>query len=138
VLPAAVGTRPAAWLEGNYVTLVLTGQFLLTVHATPSAPLQCARHEYRGLEDQDARADEVRLLFLVSDVLIGSFRPQLLALDDRLGEIQLGMPRGVSPQVHDELVKILGVRGTVSDHLDPAARPRRHIPARPPRRGRRR
>src|SRR5215469_17985360 len=29
-------------------------------------------------------------------------------------------------------------RGTVSDHLDPSARPRRHTPARPPRRGRRR
>lgn len=28
VLPAAVGTRPAAWLEANYVTLLLTGQFL--------------------------------------------------------------------------------------------------------------
>jgi magnesium transporter len=33
----------------------------------------------------------------------------LLAIDDRLGEIQLGMLRGVSPKVHDELVKILGI-----------------------------
>jgi magnesium transporter len=65
--------------------------------------------QYRGLDDEDARADEVRLLFLVTDVLIGSFRPQLLAIDDRLGEIQLGMLRGASPQVHDELVKILGI-----------------------------
>ena len=105
VLPAAVGTGPAAWLEANYVTLLLTGQFLLTVHATPAPALQHARHQYRGLEE-DARADEVRLLFLVTDVLIGSFRPQLLAIDDRLGEIQLGMLRGVSPKVHDELVKI--------------------------------
>ena len=56
-----------------------------------------------------ARADDVRLLFLVTDVLIGSFRPQLLAIDDRLGEIQLGMLHGVSPKVHDELVKILGI-----------------------------
>jgi magnesium transporter len=109
VLPAAVGTGPAAWLEANYVTLLLTGQFLLTVHATPAPALQHARHQYRGLDDEDARADEVRLLFLVTDVLIGSFRPQLLAIDDRLGEIQLGMLRGASPQVHDELVKILGL-----------------------------
>jgi magnesium transporter len=109
VLPAAVGTRPAAWLEADYVTLLLTGQFLLTVHATPSPALQQARHEYCGLDDEDARADEARLLFLVTDVLIGSFRPQLLAIDDRLGEIQLGMLRGVSPTVHEELVKILGI-----------------------------
>jgi magnesium transporter len=33
----------------------------------------------------------------------------LLALDDRLGEIQLDMLRGASPKVHDELVQILGV-----------------------------
>ena len=109
MLPAAVGARPTTWLEANYVTLVLTRQFLFTVHATPSAPLQHARHQYCALDDEDARADEVRLLFLVTDVLIGSFRPQLLALDDRLGEIQLGMLRGVSPEVHDELVKILGI-----------------------------
>ena len=108
VLPAAVGTRPAAWMEADYVTLLLTGQFLFTVHATPSPALQHARRQYGGL-DEDARADEVRLLFLVTDVLIDSFRPQLLALDDRLGEIQLGMLRGVSPKVHDELVKILGL-----------------------------
>ena len=109
VLPAAVGTGPAAWLEANYVTLLLTGQFLLTVHATPSPALQHARHQYRGLDDEDARADEIRLLFLVTDLLIGSFRPQLLAIDDRLGEIQLGMLRGASPTVHDELIKILGI-----------------------------
>jgi Mg2+ and Co2+ transporter CorA len=109
VLPAAEGTGSAAWLEANYITLLLTGQFLLTVHATPSPALQHARHQYRGLDDEDARADKVRLLFLVTDVLIGSFRPQLLAIDDRLGEIQLGMLRGASPQVHDELVKILGI-----------------------------
>lgn len=109
VLPAAVGARPTAWLEANYVTLLLTGRVLFTVHATPSASLQYARDQYCALDDEDARADEVRLLFLVTDVLIGSFRPQLLALDDRLGEIQLGMLRGVSPEVHDELVKILGI-----------------------------
>ena len=109
VLPTAVGTRPTAWLEANYVTLLLTERFLFTVHAAPSPALQHARHQYSGLDDEDARADEVRLLFLVTDVLIGSFRPQLLAIDHRLGELQLGMLRGVSPNVHAELVKILGI-----------------------------
>jgi len=109
VLPAAVGARPAAWLRASYITLLLTGQFLFTVHAAPSTPLQYARHQYRALDGQDARADQLRLLFLVTDILIGSFRPQLLALDDRLGEIQLGMLRGAPPEVHEELVKILGV-----------------------------
>ena len=57
VLPGAVGTGQAAWLEANYVTLVLTAQFLFTVHTAPSAPLQHARHQYCGLDDAHARAD---------------------------------------------------------------------------------
>ena len=108
VLPAAVDTKPTAWLEANYVTAVLTERFLFTVHAAPCAPLQHARHQYHALDNQDARADRARVLFLILDVLIGSFRSQLLALDDRLGEIQLGMLGGASPEVHDELVQILG------------------------------
>ena len=109
VLPAAVDTKPAAWLEANYVTVVLTERFLFTVHAAPCAPLQHARHQYHALDNEAARADRARVLFLILDVLIGSFRSQLLALDDRLGEIQLGMLRGASPEVHDELVQILGI-----------------------------
>ena len=110
VLPASVDTRRrGTWLEANYVTLVLTEQFLLTVHASPCAPLQQARNQYCRLDDEHTRTDGVRLLFLVADELIGSFRPQLLAIDDRLGEIQLGMLRSVSQGVHNELVKILGV-----------------------------
>jgi len=109
VLPAAVDTKPTAWLEANYVTVVLTDQFLLTVHVAPCAPLRHARHRYHGLADKDARADRARVLFMILDVLIGSFRSQLLALDDRLGEIQLGMLRGASPKAHEELVQILGV-----------------------------
>ena len=35
-LSTAAGTRPTAWLEANYVTVLLTGLFPLTVHATPS------------------------------------------------------------------------------------------------------
>jgi len=109
VLPAAVDAKPTAWLEANYVTVVLTEQFLFTVHLAPCPPLQHARHQYHALDDEDAKADRARVLFLILDVLIGSFRSQLLALDDRLGEIQLGMLRGASPKVHDELVQILGV-----------------------------
>ena len=88
---------------------MLTKRFLFTVHVAPCAPLQHARHQYHALDDEDAKADRARVLFLILDVLIGSFRSQLLALDDRLGEIQLDMLRGASPKVHDELVQILGV-----------------------------
>jgi magnesium transporter len=108
VLPGAVGTGPPGG-EANYVTVVLAAQFLFTVHPAPSAPLQHARRQYCGLDDAHARADGGRLLFQVADVLIGSFKPQLLALDDRLDDIQLGMLRGASPKVHSELVKILGI-----------------------------
>jgi Mg2+ and Co2+ transporter CorA len=109
VLPSAVDTKPTVWLEANYVTVVLTEQFLVTVHVAPCGPLQHARRQYQDLDDEDTRADQARILFLILDVLIGSFRSQLLALDDRLGEIQLGMLRGASPKVHDELVQILGI-----------------------------
>ena len=109
VLPAAVDQEATVWLEASYVTVVLTDRFLLTVHASPCAPLQHARDQYLALDDQDARSEQVRVLFLVLDDLIDSFRPQLLALDDRLGEIQLGMLDGASPDVHEELVQILGI-----------------------------
>ena len=109
VLPAAVDKKPTAWLEANYVTVVLTERFLFTVHAAPCAPLQHARHQYRALDSEDARADRARVLFLLLNMLIGSFRSQLLALDDRLDEIQLSMLRGASPKVRDELVQILGI-----------------------------
>ena len=109
VLPGAADADPTAWwLDANYVTVVLTERFLLTVHAAPCAPLQHARHQYHALDDDDARADRARVLFLFLDVLIDSFRSQLLALDDRLGEIHLAMLHGASPQVYDELVQILG------------------------------
>lgn len=109
VLPAAVDTKPTAWLEANYVAVVLTERFLLTVHVAPCAPLQHARHQYRALDNEAARADRARVLFLLLDSLIGSFKSQLLALDDRLGAIQLGMLRGAAPKVRDELVQILGI-----------------------------
>ena len=109
VLSAAVDTKPAEWLEGNYVTIVFTEQFLFTVHAAPSTPLQHARHQYQAL-DEGAKAGKARALFLLLDALLGSFRSQLLALDDRLGEIQLAMLRGATPpKVHHELIEIHGI-----------------------------
>jgi magnesium transporter len=109
VLPAAVETKPTEWLEANYVTIVFTEHFLFTVHAAPCVPRQHARHQYRAA-DEAARADQARVLFLVLDVLLGSFRSQLLSLDDRLDEIQLGMLRGATPpKVHHELIQILGI-----------------------------
>ena len=69
-----------AWLEANYVTVLLTDQFLFTVHAGPCAWVQHARHQYHALDIEGTTADQARVLFLVLDVLIGSFRSQLLAL----------------------------------------------------------
>src|SRR5215831_5326315 len=74
VLPAAVDTKATAWLEANYVTVVLAERFLRTVHAAPCAPLHHARHQYHALDNEDARADRARVLFLILDILIGSFR----------------------------------------------------------------
>jgi magnesium transporter len=104
-----VETKPTEWLEANYVTVVSTEQFLFTVHAAPCAPLEHARHQYRAL-DEGARAGKGRILFLVLDALIGSFKSELLALDDRLDDIQLAMLHGATPpNVHHELIQILGL-----------------------------
>ena len=108
VLPAAVDGTRTEWLESTYVTVVLTKRFLLTVHVAPCAPLHHARNRYHTL-DEDEKADRARLLFLVLDLLIGSFATQLLALDDRLGEIQIGMLHGAPQKVHNELIQILGI-----------------------------
>ena len=109
VLPVAVDAETTVWLDANYVAVVLTEQFLFTVHSAPCAPLQQARKQHLALHDKDTGSDQARTLFLVLDILLDSFRPQLLALDDRLGEIQLGMLQGASPKAHDELVQILGI-----------------------------
>jgi Mg2+ and Co2+ transporter CorA len=109
VLPAAVQKGPtSAWLEAEYVSLVSTQQFLFTAHAAPCLPLHEARDRYRAV-DEDARSSAMMVLFLVLDVLISSFRSQLLALDDRMGEVQLSMLGGASSAMHDELIQILGI-----------------------------
>jgi magnesium transporter len=107
-LPWTAGTGPMASLDTSYVSFLLGELFLVTVHEKPCAPLQQARRQYEAL-DETSRGDGPRLLFLAVDVLISSFKPQLLALDERLGRIQLDLLGGHSPQVHDELVSILGV-----------------------------
>ena len=110
VLPTAVETKPTEWLEANYVTVVSTEQFLFTVHAASCAPLRHARHQYHALGDKDAKAGRARVLFIILDALLSSFKSQLLALDNRLDDIQLGMLRGATPpKVHHELIQILGL-----------------------------
>lgn len=109
VAPAAVDKpTPGTWLTGNYVSLVLTERFLFSVHVAHCTPLERARHQYHGL-DQDDRADGALVLFTILDLLIDSLTSQMLALDDRLGEIQLDMLHGAAPKVHNELVQILGI-----------------------------
>jgi hypothetical protein len=57
VLPAAVDKpRPGTWLVANYVTLVLTEQFVLSVHVVRRTPLDRARQQYRGLDKDDSAA----------------------------------------------------------------------------------
>src|SRR5215211_577344 len=109
VLPWVTGTDPMALQNAHYLSLVLTDQFLLTVHSTACEPLERASRSLSSVAGEDARDFAPRFLFLILDSLIDSFKPQLLAIDDRLGEIQLELLRGGSPEVHDELISTLGV-----------------------------
>ncbi len=107
-LPWTAITGTAASFDPSFVSLALTGSFLLTVHATPCLPLQSVWQQYQGMPEAE-RADGPGLLFLLVDVLISSYKPPLLAIDERLGKIQLDLLQGARPQVHDELIDILGV-----------------------------
>ena len=109
VLPWVTESGPLASNDADYLRLVLTDQFLMTVHSTACEPLRRASTSLSSLADEDARDYVPRFLFLILDSLIASFKPQLLAIDDRLGEIQLELLRGGSPAVHDELISTLGV-----------------------------
>ena len=75
------------------VRIVYTGQFLLTVHSGPCPALDQARQQYDALREA-AKSDGSEVLFLVLDGLVGSFEPQLLALDARLDEIQVELLTG--------------------------------------------
>jgi magnesium transporter len=100
LVPAAAG--PALGAGAIPVRIVYTGQFLLTVHSGRCPALEQARHRYDGLRDE-GKADGPLVLFLVLDDLAGSFEPQLLALDARLGEIQVelltSVPGGARAEV---------------------------------------
>ncbi|WP_082843677.1 CorA family divalent cation transporter [Nocardia salmonicida] len=103
------GTDWRASHGASYLNMVLTDRFLLTVHATACEPLGRALRSIDARQDQDGRELGPHLLFLILDSLIDSFKPLLLAIDDRLGEVQLEMLQGGAPEVHDELVNMLGV-----------------------------
>ncbi len=109
VLPWVTESDPLASENADYLRLVLTDRFLMTVHSTPCEPLRRASTSLSSVAGDDARDYAPRFLFLILDSLVDSFKPQLLAIDDRLGEIQLELLRGGSPAVHDELISTLGV-----------------------------
>jgi Mg2+ and Co2+ transporter CorA len=87
------------------VSIVFTGRYLFTLHASPCPALQEARDRYASLHE-DAKGDGPLVLFLVLDSLVGSFEPQVLALDQRLNDIQETLLNGSSPNLHDEIVRI--------------------------------
>jgi magnesium transporter len=87
------------------VSIVFTGQCLLTLHAVPCPPLQEARDRYGSLQ-QNAKTHGPLVLFLVLNSLVDSFEPQVLAYDQRLNDIQETLLNGSSLNLHDEIVKI--------------------------------
>ena len=108
--PWVTDSDPLASENAVYLCLVLTDKFLVTVHTTACKPLQRVSTGLSSVTDKDAKDHAARVMFLILDSLIDSFKPQLLAIDDRLAEIQLELLRGSgSRAVHEELVKILGV-----------------------------
>lgn len=109
-LPWVIGTDWRASQDAGYLNLVLTEQFLLTVHATACEPLDRALRSIDAFAGQEKDEQELgaHFLFLILDSLIDSFKPLLLAIDDRLGEVQFEMLKGGAPEVHDELVNMLG------------------------------
>ena len=134
-LPWTAITGTAASFDPSYVSLALTGSFLVTIHETPCAPLQDIRDQYQGTQKSDM-TDGPGLLFLLVDVLISSYKPPLLAIDERLGRIQLDLLAGAGPQIHDELIDILGVLtngiqelGWYADDLDNVAEIPDSLPA---------
>jgi hypothetical protein len=76
------------------------------VHASSSPALRRARDRY-GLLHDHAKTDSALVRFLVLDSLVASFEPRLLALDQRLDEIQLTLLGSSPPELHDEVVGIL-------------------------------
>ena len=109
LVPAAGGPAPGD--AGIPVRIVYTAGFLLTSHSGPCPALEQARHRYDALQ-QEGKADGPLVLFLVLDDLAGSFEPQFLALDARLGEIQTELLTSVS---RDAQAEVLAIRRRLAD-----------------------
>ena len=109
LVPAASG--PALDDAGIPVRIVYTAGFLLTSHSGPCPALEQARHRYDALR-QEGQADGPRVLFLVLDDVAGSFEPLFLALDGRLGEIQVQLLTSVSQGAQAE---VLAIRRRLAD-----------------------
>jgi magnesium transporter len=111
LVPAASGPAPA---DGSIpVRIVYTAEYLLTSHSGPCQALEQARHRYDALR-QEGKADGPLVLFLVLDDLAGSFEPQILALDARLGEIQVELETGLSLGAQAE---VLAIRRRLADDV---------------------
>ena len=93
------------------VRVVYTAKFLLTVHSAPCPALEQARHRYDGLRDE-GKADGPLVLFLVLDVLAGSFEEQFLALDARLDEIQVEL---LTTSSSGSQAEVLAIRRRLAD-----------------------
>jgi Mg2+ and Co2+ transporter CorA len=104
VLPGAASQEPGTG-AAVYVSAVFTGRVLVTLHAAACPPLGEARDRYASLHDA-AKTDGPLVLFLVLDSLVGSFEPQVLALDKRLDEIQVTLLDSSPPGIHGEIIKI--------------------------------
>lgn len=109
LVPSAGGPAPGD--AGIPVRIVYTAGFLLTSHSGPCPALERARHRYDALQ-QEGKADGPLVLFLVLDDLAGSFEPQFLALDARLGEIQAELLTSVS---RDAQAEVLAIRRRLAD-----------------------
>ena len=109
LVPAASGPAPGD--AGIPVRIVYTAGFLLTSHSGPCPALEQARHRYDALH-QEGKADGPLVLFLVLDDIAGSFEPHFLAMDARLGEIQVELLTSVS---HGAQAEVLAIRRRLAD-----------------------
>ena len=103
LVPAAGGT--SADDPGIPVRIVYTSGFLLTSHSEPCPALERARHRYAAL-GREGKGDGPLVFFLVLDDLAGSFPPQFLMLDGRLGEIQTQLLTSASRDAQAEVLAI--------------------------------
>ena len=114
MIPSGRWSRPRGPAPGDAgipVRIVYTAGFLLTSHSGPCPALEQARHRYDALH-QEGKADGPLVLFLVLDDIAGSFEPHLLAMDARLGEIQVELLTSVA---HGAQAEVLAIRRRLAD-----------------------